>query len=63
MARKPLGDWISIAAAAELLGLSYQTVWRMVQRGDLASRRLSPSKTQVRRNDVLERLEPQGGAA
>lgn len=51
-------DWIPVRVAAEMLGLSYLTVWRMCQRGNLDEWRPTPSVIRVRRSQVEALLPP-----
>ncbi|WP_461476157.1 excisionase family DNA-binding protein [Microbacterium sp. HJ5] len=53
-------DWASIAQAAAALGVSRDTIRRMITRGDLAAERIGPRLIRVDLNSL--RTSPIGGA-
>jgi len=47
----------SIKEAAELIGVSYHTVWRLVQRGDIKTCKGVPGKALISRAELLRFLD------
>jgi excisionase family DNA binding protein len=48
----PSDDLVRVGEAAEMLGVSPRTAWRMVKAGDLPTVKLGPRATRVRVSDV-----------
>jgi excisionase family DNA binding protein len=50
----PSDDLVRVGEAAEMLGVSARTAWRMVKAGELRTVKLGPRATRVRVSDVQE---------
>ena len=51
-------EWIGLREAAGLLGVSYSVMHRLVASGEIVHRKRGLRIKEVRRSDVLRRLEP-----
>ena len=49
-------QWVSVAEAAQLCGISYDTMRGLITQGAVPSRRIGQRKIRLRRKDVMEML-------
>ena len=52
------GDFMSPAAAAQLVGVSASTIWRWINSGRLLAYRVGPRSIRVRRDDLKAVIQP-----
>lgn len=55
--------WLTVREAREILGVSDQTVRRLIDRGRLAWRNLGINKTEVLAEDVAALMRPRKGVS
>lgn len=51
-------DFVGVDEAARLLGVSASTIWRWIDRGELAPYRLGRRRVLLRRSDVARTIRP-----